>query len=164
MDAKTWESIPTDQYPLLLGELVANIATLEMAVRAILYQQETPAVVPRPVAKSLTHLRRGDMLKESALTTGDSLRTLLARYNSLNPDAAIPEDICDLRDALAHGRMLTDDPNTYLRLIRFGHAKEGNMLVEMAETLSPDWLNQQIHRVHDAVQSVYGCTCAPANA
>jgi hypothetical protein len=155
MDAKTWASNPPEQYPLQLGKLLANIATLEMALRAVLYQQEAGDSARRPVAKGLTGLRVGQVLEESALTSWDSLRELIARYNKRNPDAAIADGICDLRDAFAHGRILTDDPASHLRLIRFSHPKDGSVTVEMAETLSPEWLGQQIHRVHDAVQIVH---------
>jgi hypothetical protein len=161
VDAKTWESNPSDLYPLQLGQLLANITSLDMALRAVLYQQETPASARRPIAKPLTMLRAGDVLEESALTSWDSLGRLISKYNSRNPDAAIADGIVDLRDAFAHGRILTDNPVSHLRLIRFSHPRNGRVTVEMAEDLSPEWLAQQIRWVFAAVQTVHARLRAP---
>ena len=140
---------------MTLGKLVANLATLEFALRVVIYLCEVPPEQRRPVARRFTALSAGDELEESALTSWDSLATLIVKYNCHNPNAPIPEDIGDLRDALAHGRVLTDEPDANLRLIRFGRPREGRVLVEMNQTLSMDWLDQQIHRLHDAVVLVH---------
>jgi hypothetical protein len=156
MDAKTWNSSPPDAYPLALGKLFANIASLEFALRAVVYLCDTPADQRKRVARRLTALCAGDVLEKSALTSWDTLRELITKYNQYNPSAAISEDIWGLRDALAHGRILTDDPTSDLKLVRFSRPQGERVTVEKVETLSIDWLGRQIHRVHDAVVTVHG--------
>ena len=155
MDAKPWRSNPPDAYSIALGKLVANVATLELALRVVIYLSEVQPSQRQPVARRLTALCAGDELGESALTSWDSLTALIATYNRYNPNAAVPEDIGELRDALAHGRVLTDSPDTNLRLIRFGKPRNGRVAVERIEALSIDWLDRQINRLHDAVVLVH---------
>lgn len=92
MDSKKWGSNPPDLYPKMLGQLVANIATLELSLRVVIYLHEVPIERRQPVAKRLTSLRAGDTLEISALTSWDSLGELIAKYNLHNPGATVPED------------------------------------------------------------------------
>jgi hypothetical protein len=154
MDSKKWGSNPPDLYPKMLGQLVANIATLELSLRVVIYLHEVPVEQRQPVAKRLTSLRAGDTLEVSSLTSWDSLGELIAKYNLHNPGASIPEDIKDLRDAFAHGRILADNPTSDLKLVRFSRPKGGSVTVELAQEMSIEWMGEQIHKIHDIAETV----------
>jgi hypothetical protein len=92
---------------------------------------------------------------ELTCTRRFALGKLIAKYNQRNPSAIIPNDIVDLRDALAHGRIVTDDQMSELKLIRFSDPRgSGVAKVEMVDVLSPHWFRQQIHRVHETTRIV----------
>jgi hypothetical protein len=156
MEIRTWNSSQVDAYPVLLGRLVANLGSLELALRHAIYLHETPTEQRHPsVSAWWKSLRVGGAHPVNALTSWDPLGPLITKYNRQNPTAAISEDIVDLRDALAHGRILTDDPMSELRLIRFSDPRRSGVAqVEMVGVLSPDWFEKQIHRIHDAAQIV----------
>ncbi|MEJ0006438.1 MAG: hypothetical protein WDM77_08770 [Steroidobacteraceae bacterium] len=156
MEVKSWSSSQSDQYPLLIGKLLANISTLEFALRTVLYQQTVPKEKQSAVSTRFTNLREGDEVDGSPLTSWDSFGKLEAKYNCLNPKNKVPAGIKDVRDAFAHGRILTDDPSKPLKLVRFAQPDEqGKVRVEMAETLTVEWLGQQIKLVHNAVLAVH---------
>jgi hypothetical protein len=154
-EVKKWDSASPEQYPLMVGKMVSNLASLEFALRTVIYLNETPPSRRSPIAKPLTDLRAGDKVDANAITSWDSLRDLVRKYNERNPSSRISESLVELRDALAHGRILTDDPKKDLQLIRFSRPSDGKVIVEIAQTMSFEWLGQQIHLLHDAVKVVH---------
>jgi hypothetical protein len=156
MEAKTWTDNPPDRYPLLLGKLLANITSLEFAIRAVLYHQMVRPDQRVPVATRFTSLKEGEEIEESPLTSWDSLGQLIAEYNRLNPASAIPADLKDVRDAFAHGRILADNPTMPLTLVRFSRPVAGKVRVEKVETLTEEWLGRQIKLSYEVTLRVHG--------
>ena len=142
-----------------IGRLMANMWALEFAIRVTLYTMETPAAERRPPSWRFAALAVGDQLPDDRITSWDSLGQLIAAYNdreaSRGPDALVPTGIVDLRDALAHGRVLSDTPDGPKVLVRFARPMAGVVAVTEKHTLSPAWLNEQLALVYREVVKVY---------
>lgn len=143
-----------DEYPAALGKLIANISTLELSLRIVLYLSEVPVERRLPVSSQLATLSRGDELEESRLTSWEGLGELIAEYSAKFPTNSLPKDIVDVRNAFAHGRILSSAESSELRLIKFNRPRGGRVSVEFSQTLSLRWINEQIHRVYEAASSV----------
>lgn len=155
MEMRPLHSAAADLYALTLGKLMGNIASLELSLRMALYRSQTPAKPGERVMVSLTEVTQGSLLPENWITSWHTLKQLLEEYNRRNPQAPVPRDIVDIRDAFAHGRVLTADPLKPLTLVRFSQPKDGQVRVERVHTLTIDWMNQQIHHVRDVVNAVH---------
>jgi hypothetical protein len=139
-----------DVHALGIGKLVSNLGTLETGLRVVIYLSETPPRQRLPDSFRIAELADGQILEETALTSWDSLGELISHYNNLHPDAAIDEDFKRLRDALAHGRIVASGAKSEMRLVRFAKPRNGKVAVEMAQTLSLNWLDEQIKRTMEA--------------
>jgi len=96
----------------------------------------------------------GDRLPENALTSYASLRQLIDAYNAT---AKVPLDVSlvTLRDTLAHGRVLAKDAGwTGFALTKFSRPDRDGAQVETRYELTIDWINEQIARVGNALDSV----------
>ena len=154
VEHQTWTA--NLEYAPLLGALFANLGSLDLALRHAIYLHETqPEARVRSVSAWWASLREEQVHAKNHLTSWDSLRELVGAYNSYSPTLRIDEGIADLRDALAHGRILATGPASDLTLIRFSNPRQTTTVtVEKVERLTPDWLRQQIHRVNVAVVRV----------
>jgi hypothetical protein len=141
-----------DVHALGIGKLVSNLVSLETGLRVAIYLSETPAAerVPNSFRIAELTLTVGQVLEENALWSWDSLSDLISKYNELNPDAAIDETIQDLRNALAHGRILAANPTSEMRLLRFSKPRNRKVTVEMVQSITLEWLDVQIKRTMEA--------------
>jgi hypothetical protein len=137
-----------EEYVRHLGGLISNLLSLEMGIRAALGN-----LVPRPRDSSQSFFLApvGTEFSESDVTSYESLGQLIDRYNSQmrrHGKKEIDETIVDLRDALAHGRLLGSEPNvSSLRLIKFSKPKRGRVRVEFNQQLSAAWFTDQKARL-----------------
>src|ERR1017187_7698204 len=127
----------SDAYALALGKLLANLTTLEFALRVVLHHMDdAPDLLPKDAFKSL---KVGDELPASWITSWDSLGNLIDAYNEKHNDAPeqqIPVQVKDLRDAFAHGRMLAYEPESNIVLHRFSKPRDGRVTVEAVQVLT----------------------------
>jgi hypothetical protein len=99
----------------------------------------------------------GSELRESELTSYDSLGQLIDKYNREAQRRQQPEidrALVELRDALAHGRVSAAATSDSLRLLRFEKPKDGRVKVSFNQELSTEWLSAQKVRVRDALFAV----------
>jgi hypothetical protein len=97
----------------------------------------------------------GDSFPVNALTSYASLGELIDAYNrSMTP--SIDRSFVTLRDTLAHGRVLcADDSWVNLALMKFGRPDRSNAVtIETRYDLTLDWMNEQIARTGEALESV----------
>jgi hypothetical protein len=118
-----------DQYALGLGKLVANMLALESTLRFALSVMEVPPRPPTDLAR-LFQASVGTPFPECALTDRDSLGTLIQKYNEKiklkRPELAIENpEIKRLRDTIAHGRLMAEDPEPPLRIFKFSKPEPG---------------------------------------
>jgi hypothetical protein len=154
-------SEPCDRYAEALGSLVGNFHTLEFALRLALYLADTEPARRMPRSVRFTALRAGDSLPLSHLSSYDSLGALIGAYNRnarARGDAPeVDEALVDLRDTIAHGRVLADQPVGPLVAVKFAKPgwRDEHAKVEFAYELTIDALRQHRDRVADAVRPLW---------
>ena len=140
-------------YPERLGRLIADLATLEICLRVVLYLLDTPRPNRRSSDWRLADLAVGDEIEDCWLTSWSSLSQLVAAYNERETKAGLePMDagIPDLRNALAHGCISTPQPDGLQTLVKFGKATAGKVRVEVKHVMTFEWLAEQTRRTCDA--------------
>lgn len=142
-----------------LGKVVANLLSLEFLLRAYLYEHvSTPSDCDLAFGAQLESLSVGDEVTENAFTSFDTLRQLIAAYNTHVADHAahlrVDERIVNLRDAIAHGRVSAPVEAEHLRLIKFSNPRHGALVVLVNEELNPSWFTEQIRWTRDEMLKV----------
>ncbi|MCX6544817.1 MAG: hypothetical protein NTV05_10455 [Acidobacteria bacterium] len=141
-----------------LGHLVVNLQALETAIRSYLYGRADSPHIAFAAGQRLDLLKAGDVVSVDAMTDYRNLGQLIDRFNSLvgksHPELRLDSSVVSLRDALAHGRVLTSDPSADFLLLKFAKPSAGSARVEYAQTISADWLSAQVHRVYEELQKV----------
>jgi|SRR5215831_1876581 len=139
-----------------VGQIIGNFHSLEVAIRLFLERIDlgnTPA--PR---LDIFALKAGDCLPKTALTDYDSLGQLINRYNThipaIDPDLAVDRSVVELRDTLAHGRMLALEARRPLRLFRFGPPDDGTVEVRLPGDVTDEWIAVQRGRTSDQLRKV----------
>ena len=146
-----------NEYATGLGKLVANLNSLEFAIRAFLYKEADGPYNPLLPGLRLDHLASGQMVPVNALTDYDSLRKLLKRYNRVVGTANLQVDVsvADTRDALAHGRISKGPHAKVFRLLKFADPKGGTTTkVTYSQRLTKPWMSSQVKRIARALRRV----------
>ena len=142
-----------DEYACTLGRLVGNLLSLELCIRLVLHEYDGKPRSHSDLALT-SDLRVGDQLQVNALTSWDSLGQLIDKYNaahSARPDLQLDTTLKTLRDAFAHGRILSDDPGVPLRFVRLSQPRAGAVTVEMMQPLTVEWMRDQVRRVRESL-------------
>jgi hypothetical protein len=84
---------------------------------------------------------------ENYMTNFMSLGDLVDEYNaSLSGEEAskfaVDRNAVKVRDAIAHGRLVTDVESFPARLWKFGRAESGHVPIESGELLTDEWLRK----------------------
>jgi hypothetical protein len=150
---------PADKHALNLGKLVGNFQSLEFALRAFLTNDEIAqrGSVPKS-ATDMHKMNEGDIVPENAFTNYDTLRQLIEKYNGtpkiLSAGLTIDENLADIRDAIAHGRVSAATPSSSLQLLKFNKPKNNRVRVTFSVLMTKEWFDEQIKRVYAAVVRV----------
>jgi hypothetical protein len=141
-----------DEYAMKLGYLVGNLSGLESVLRAVIHTLGEPAATSSNIGN--LKLTVGMRVRSDALSDYDSLGKIIDRYNGLAAaDRQVAKsDIVDLRDAIAHGRIVAAEVGEPYTLLKFSRLdKEGFVTVERCEVMDADWLDQRIAAVGAAI-------------
>lgn len=145
-----------NDYANELGRLVGNLASLELAIRLVLYTIDTPEERKLPHGKMT--FPPGTQAPLNWFTSWHPLGALIAKYNELNRSSGtIPEDIKDLRDAFAHGRVFGIGPEPgagEFHLVRSSKPDRDVVTVELDVTLTPQFVRQQSAKVRATAEIV----------
>lgn len=137
-----------------LGTLVNNIQALEFSLRSCLFKDE----ITKGISKQLNTLElvKGEIVPNNALTNWDTLRDLIQKYNELpiSKDLTIDENLVDIRDTIAHGRVFSSAPNGINQLLRFQKPNNNGVEVEFSVAMTEEWFTTQFLRFYDAVRIV----------
>ncbi len=148
-----------------LGKLIANLHSLEFSLRAFLTNaQERERYANSPTLSELIDARAGQAVALSPLTDFDDLGRLIDRYNAQVQRVATElvingQRVVDLRNALAHGRVLAIDLEHPfpLPLIKFSKPetrKSVDVKVVWTEKLTADWFAAQTSLIAGEIQTV----------
>lgn len=145
-----------DTHTLALGKLVTNLLALETMLRFFLSDIDARAGIPQASFDELLVANEGTVVLECALTNRDGLARVISKYNAkVTTDLAIDGgEIVWLRDAIAHGRIISRDQRPPLSLFKFSEPENGRVTVTVSETLTLDWLQEWTSRIHGEIQKV----------
>ena len=149
-------NLTVDDYNKSIGAVVMNLQALKSAIRYFFFRKNEEKN-PFPKAK------KGEIVPSSSLVTHQQLRKWIRIYNScLSSEEVtkyfISEDILEVRDALAHGRLVTPDPPELpYTLWNFGEPSNGQVEVRYCEVLTAEWLEQTKMAIYDAKEKVLAC-------
>ena len=96
------------------------------------------------------------IVPDNALTNWDTLRDLIQKYNKLpiSKGLTIDENLVDIRDAIAHGRVFSSTPDGINQLLRFKKPTKNGVEVEFSVAMTEEWFTTQFLRFYDAVRMV----------
>lgn len=104
----------------------------------------------------LFNLAEGDRVVENRLTNHDALGKVIASYNqavqSIDTTLAVDVRIVELRDAIAHGRVLAEHAARPLRLFKFSQAADGQVTVTDLLVLTDQWFRDQRRFVYAQIE------------
>ena len=138
-----------------LGEVVHNLQALETWLRLVLLKLEPSQHSNACI--DFEHIRVGELLAKTELTNYDDLATLIRRFNrKMEAKGSKPINLAlvDLRDAIAHGRVLGTKSGFPLRLVKFSKPSSGQVKLVVNELMSYRWFNLQIRRTNRAIEQV----------
>jgi len=142
-----------DAHALGLGRLIANLQSLELMLRAYLAltSDDEEADGRRLIGKGV-----GDKVPEDPFTDYDSLRQVIRRYNAkvADPELSVSEDVVEIRDALAHGRISAWSPEFPLQLLTFAKPQDATVEITQLVTLTEEWFAEQRRHVFAQAQKV----------
>lgn len=136
-----------------LGTLVNNIQALEFSLRSCLFKDE----ITKGISKQLNlELVKDQIVPNNALTNWDTLRDLIQKYNKLpiSKGLTIDENLVEIRDAIAHGRVFLFAPDGINQLLRFQKPNRNEVKVEFSVAMTEEWFTTQFLRFYDAVRMV----------
>jgi hypothetical protein len=145
-------------FPSAMGTLVMNLQTLECALRAILHELHTQSGGPKLPVFSFDSCACGDWVPETPLTNYDTLGQVIIRFNSMLSSRGIAERIdmslVGTRDAIAHGRVLTDDPGRPMRLFKFSKPKGNKVQITVFVEMTHEWFKGEVQKTFAEVQKI----------
>ena len=143
-----------DDYARLLGRLVANLHSLEFALRVFLLQYHCT----REPSVDIRNLAQGEKVGINSFTSYESLRDLIRRFNKVivaeGLETRLDSSIVNTRDLLAHGRVYHETMDAPARLLKFGPPSANEVLVEQATLLDEAWLTAETKRAGSLVGTV----------
>jgi hypothetical protein len=137
----------------LVGAIITNLQALETVLR---YHSMGPKArdVQFPTAGALDAV-------ENDLTSYVSLGKLVKRFNtSLKPDEQrfkVDSQVIVIRDAFAHGRLVTTEEKLPFQLWKFGKPENGRVPIEFYKELTVEWLTQTRDMLLNEKQKVIDC-------
>jgi len=147
-----------DKHAENLGRLVANMQSLEFALRAFLVNDEIASGKLFAQSANLYNMNAGDVVPKNAFTNYDTLGQLIKKYNEhpriSSAGLTIDESLVDIRDAIAHGRVSAATPSSSLKLLKFDMPKNNQVKVMFSVLMTKEWFTEQIKRVYSAVLKV----------
>jgi len=144
---------------LRLGKLVANLQSLEGLLRAYLLgiaQKGTGAI---PSRLDYFSLKPGDVVTENEFTSYDSLGTLISKYNedvrTRDESLIIDPKIVDIRDLLAHGRVMSRAADlSDLAIVKFDRPSNGHVKVMACAQMTDSWFDSNIRLAYNLIGTV----------
>jgi hypothetical protein len=140
----------------LVGAIITNLQALETVLR---YHSMGPKArdVQFPTVGAPD-------VGENDLTNWVSLGKLVKRFNnSLKSDEQqfkVDSQIVIIRDAFAHGRLVTSEEELPFKLWKFGKPENGRVPVEFYKELTVEWLTETRDTILAQKQKVIDCFSA----
>ena len=147
-----------DEHYRLLGKLMAHLQSLEFILRAFLQGLPSARPIGIPYGTDIYTYPVDTELPESEITSYDSLRDLIEKFNIEMKRLDLPTvgaTLVHLRDALAHGRVSSPTPDDTMRLLKFGKPEKARVRIVFNQQMTKPWFRSQIQRVRQAIMAVH---------
>jgi hypothetical protein len=145
--------VKAEEHTKSVGAIITNLQALETVLRYFLLKENgQPPDFPKPGARDTSI---------NYLTDYRSLRTLIRLYNEKLSSgetqyAVDPEAVLKIRDAFAHGRLVTTS-ELPVTLWKFGEPINGRVPIEFCEVLTPDYLTKTWKMIDNERGKVVDC-------
>ena len=150
--APRYEPSDADSHVLLLGQIVGNLQSLEAFLRVYLEVAEGGTL---EATEPFLRLRVGMRLPETRLTDYSALGQLVDDFNTRVPrQLQISRKVVEIRDAIAHGRLLSPISLRPLQLVKFDRPAGGLARVSMVAEMTDGWLTSQRKLVFNQIVKV----------
>jgi hypothetical protein len=138
-----------------LGKVVGNLHALEHALRIFLCEANGETL-EYPASSGIT-------VPETRLTDRQSPRPIIDEYNNnLKPaeqQYRVDPNVVEIRDALAHGRIISTAPMFPVTLYKFGIKDgAGRIFVERVDVLNESWFANSRDLLRKQIVSVVECS------
>lgn len=135
-----------------IGAIITNLAALETVLRYFLLRlKKQEAEFPKPGDRTA---------KKTYLTRSITLQNLVRNYNGVlandERQYAVDKDVIRIRNAFAHGRILTTT-EIPARLWNFIGSRKGHMEIEFSEEMTAEWLKSTSFKIEAEKQKVVDC-------
>ena len=144
--------------PSNIGKIIVNLQSLEFALRLFLDETQSHPGAAKDVTIDYMNLTVGEWVPENHLTNYDTLNQLIKKVNSelqsRGLSERIDESIVELRDAIAHGRVLANQPDGPYHILKFSIPKNGKTKVTVSIEMTQDWFDHQIKRTLNELKKV----------
>jgi len=141
-----------------IGSIVINLQSLEFALRLFLDETQGHPGVANDKSMQLTELVVGEWVSENYFTNYDTLKQLIRKANvelqTRGLSERVDESLVELRDAIAHGRVLSLNPEGPFRILKFSKPIDRKTQVKISVEMTPEWLSQQTKHTHDEILKV----------
>jgi len=145
-----------DDFNKKIGAIIMNLQALETVIRFFFFRKNGEQ---HPFPK-----RCGDRyVPSTSLTNYCQLRKWVRKFNSglsqeERPKYAISEDIVEMRDAIAHGRLVAPDPPSLpYTLWKFGEPVNCQVEVKFCDVLTAEWLDSKWKLIAAEKDKVVAC-------
>ena len=138
-----------------LGKLVHNFQCLETWLRFALLKLETSQHAEAEI--DFERLSVGAALSANEVTDYATLATLIERFNArmtTKGAKTLNLALVNIRDAIAHGRVVGTVSGFPLRLVKFSKPKSGQVTLVLNEIMNRQWFELQILRTNRAIERV----------
>ena len=138
-----------------IGKIVVNLQSLEFLLRLFLQNVQNPKAASRYAPYDFTNLTVGAWVPLDFLTSYDGLKELIQKVNSTlearGLSERIDESIVQLRDAIAHGRVLGNEAEGPFHIFKFSKPNKSKTQVKvgLSVEMTPEWLAAQVRRTYD---------------
>ncbi len=142
-----------EEHAYKLGTVVANLQSLEFCLRLFLCAVHNETIeIPNVGQITVT---------ETHLTNYDSLGPLIKKYNDIAsskyPHLMLDSSVIKIRDALAHGRTLSPNPDPPVRIFKFDRPKNGVVNIAYDQAMDRQWHHQSIKLILEQINKLQDC-------
>jgi hypothetical protein len=119
-----------------LGEIWRDITAIEFLMRIALAQKdgEIDNFPQPPYSKGRVYLKYPSSFAHKYFSN------VIKEFNNKFPNLAMPKELEDLRNAMAHGIIAQINKSGPDQLVKFRNQENGELLVEFAKQLEMSWL------------------------
>ncbi|MHB8087422.1 MAG: hypothetical protein ACYDH2_04155 [Anaerolineaceae bacterium] len=141
-----------------IGSIIVNFQALEFALRLFLYEIFNESNGNTITLSQLTKSTVGESFPLNSLTNYDTLFELIKKANKElsrhHINIRIDETIVDIRDAIAHGRVLSLKEDGPVSIIKFSKPIGNLTKVTFCSKLENDWFKEQNIRINIELQKI----------